>query len=91
MFDKFKDTLAAKDICRVVAQTLHRNFEGVDVMELPVSDGGDGFLDCMQQILKGSAQRKKTQVLDPLLRECDSSYLLHGQTAYIEVANTAGL
>ena len=99
VFDKFKDTLASSEICSIVAAKLHEHFaDTTQITAIPISDGGDGFIDCMHQILSQqtgprSLQRKTIPILDPLQRPVQSSYLLdrEASTAYIEVANSAGL
>jgi glycerate kinase len=50
IFDKFKDTLSSEKVCKVVASALER--EGVEIKSVPISDGGDGFVDCMHHVLK---------------------------------------
>lgn len=56
VFDKFKDTLTSKEICRIVSEVLtndHRYKENnLSIRAVPISDGGDGFIDCMQEILR---------------------------------------
>jgi len=50
IFDKFKDTLSSEKVCKVVASALER--EGVEIKSVPISDGGDDFVDCMHHVLK---------------------------------------
>lgn len=45
--DKFKGTLSAAEACRVVASALSEGLPGVDVVELPMSDGGEGYASVM--------------------------------------------
>ena len=62
---------------------------------MPISDGGDGFVDCMAHHFKGDPDYELNthNVLDPLLRPILGSYLLNrkAETAFLEVANTSGL
>ena len=63
---------------------------------MPISDGGDGFIDCMYQILKAKdttdLRRVRIEVRDPLMTQrTTSEYLVSGETAWVEVANSAGL
>ena len=52
VFDKFKDTLASSEICSIVATKLNEHFaDTTQITVIPISDGGDGFIDCMHQIL----------------------------------------
>ena len=61
---------------------------------MPISDGGDGFIECMSEGFKGNPNVEKLshQVLDPLLRPVLGSYLMNRltNTAFIEVANVSG-
>lgn len=98
VFDKFKDSLSAKKVCETVQRALYSHFgeDSILVRDMPISDGGDGFVDCMHQILKGQSdaiERKQLTICDPLMREVTSEFLLDKatRTAYIEVANSAGL
>jgi glycerate 2-kinase len=94
VFDKFKDTLSSRALTSLVSEALLSNFPGIQVRPLPISDGGDGFVDCMHTTLKsnGSVTRKIIEVWDPLREhKCQAEYLVQGDTAYMEVANSAGL
>ena len=47
-FDKFKGCLTASEVCSTVAEAIHRLSDGqMNVISMPMSDGGDG----MQEIL----------------------------------------
>ena len=76
VFDKFKDTLSSSKVCIVVASALAR--EGVDIKSVPISDGGDGFVDCMHHILKGkgAVEKKEVEIQDPLGQEAKAAYLI---------------
>jgi len=89
VFDKFKDTLSSAKVCEIVSAALHS--EGVEVRAVPISDGGDGFVDCMHHILGGAVEKGELVVSDPLGREARTHYLAGKGTAYVEVANSAGL
>lgn len=95
VFDKFKDTLSAKKVCTAVKQALIKTFDSLNVRDMPISDGGDGFVDCMHQILIGreGIERKELAIEDPLRRVTKCEYLIdrEARTAYVEVANSAGL
>ena len=51
--DKFKGTASARTVARAVADRLWE--EGHDTVELPMADGGEGFLDVL-----GGANRTST-------------------------------
>ena len=81
--DKFKGTASAHDIASAIG---HACWEvGVDVVELPMSDGGDGLLDVL-----GGANRT-SRVTGPLGAPVDAAWRMHRGTAVIEMAAASGL
>lgn len=62
---------------------------------MPISDGGDGFVECMSHHFKGDPayEISSVSVKDPLQRQVQGIYLINRstKTAYLEVANTSGL
>jgi glycerate kinase len=95
VFDKFRDTISARDICNVLQGSItHHLGPDIRVHQMPISDGGDGFIECMSEGLKENPNVTKLshQVLDPLLRPVLGSYLMNRltNTAFIEVANVSG-
>ena len=71
VFDKFKDTLSANSVCTAISSHLLQSFPTATLNQVPISDGGDGFLDCMYQILlskQGNVRRVSVSVRDPLMR-----------------------
>ncbi len=59
------------------------------VVQVPVSDGGEGFLEAFCAAMGGSIV--EVNVKDPLMRPIVASYLLKGDTAVIEIAKASGL
>ncbi|HCE01035.1 MAG TPA: hypothetical protein DER07_08335, partial [Armatimonadetes bacterium] len=48
-FDKFKGTLDAPTVCSAAAKGLQKAGVPLDSLDpCPLSDGGDGFLDCLE-------------------------------------------
>jgi glycerate kinase len=58
-FDKFKEALTASDACRVVAKAL--TAEGMDVVERPLTDGGEGFCPLLTEAVGGELDWQKTE------------------------------
>ena len=62
---------------------------------MPISDGGDGFVDCMSYAFKSNpfVELHTQEVLDPIKRPVRGQYLINRETktAYVEVANVSGL
>lgn len=89
LIDSFKGTLTSIELGNILIEELKK--KNIDVDYIPISDGGDGFLDCIESIL--SLKRKYVITRDPLNRKIRSYYLYNEDTltAYIELAKTAGL
>lgn len=64
---------------------------GCMVSVMPMADGGEGTIDAIRSMTGGC--EVPIRVLDPLLRERESEYVMDcdGETAYIEMAQCAGL
>ncbi len=88
--DSFKGSLSAKEICRVVKGASEKVFTDVDVISLPVADGGEGSVDSILETLNGKYQ--KIKVNNPLYSIIDAEYGLFNQNeAIIEMAKASGL
>ncbi len=60
-----------------------------EVALVPLSDGGPGFVDALASALGGALT--SVEVVDPMGLPVSASYLLVGDTAYIESAQACGL
>ena len=58
---------------------------GVDCVEAPIADGGEGTLDAL------GGPNRTTRVTDPLGRPVEAQWRLAGDTAVIEMARASGL
>jgi glycerate kinase len=85
--DKFRGTLDGPAAAAAIGAA--GRAAGWDVEELPVSDGGEGFLDCFA----GRGRARTTSVQDALGRPVAATWLLleGGRTAVIETARAIGL
>ncbi len=81
--DKFKGTIGARDFSDSIADALRA--AGHDATSVPMSDGGEGFLDAM-----GGANRVST-VTGPLGEPVEAPWRLHRGRAIIEMAAASGL
>ena len=52
-FDKFKDSLAADEVCSLARRTLHNCLPGAAVRETPLTDGGEGFCEILTKACGG--------------------------------------
>ncbi len=81
--DKFRGTATARVVARAVADRLWEL--GHDTVEVPMADGGEGFLDVL-----GGANRTTT-VTGPLGTPVEASWRLSRRVAVIEMAEASGL
>ena len=89
--DKYKGSLTAFEFCNAVEEGLNRAMEKVEIIKMPLADGGDGTIDVVKHYLKGDIV--KVNVDDPLFRTVEAGYLLSQETriSYIEMAEASGL
>jgi glycerate kinase len=87
--DSFKGTFSAREVAAVIARGLRT--EGLEAVELPVGDGGEGTMDALLAVLGGDLRR--ATVSDPLGRPVEATYavLRDGTTAIVETAQASGL
>lgn len=87
--DSFKGCLPAREVASTIASAIREVHPDWEVVELPLSDGGDGTLDTIIAALGG--EYRHAEVHGPLGRMVDARYGLCGDTAVIEVAEACGL
>lgn len=87
--DKFKGTLSAVQICDIVESAFKAEFPTLEVVKLPIADGGDGTAQCF--LSRDGAVKIPCAVHDPFGKPLDSYFVMTGDTAIIETALYAGL
>ncbi len=88
--DSFKGSLTAPEACRIIAGQAERIFPQAEIVQLPISDGGEGLVEVVFNALGGELRAVKTS--DPLGREISAAYLkLVNGSALIEMAGAGGL
>jgi len=89
--DKFKGSLSSLDFCSAVEEGVNRISEQIDILKLPLADGGDGTIEIVNYYLGGSIV--EVEVHNPLFQPITASYLYasNSQTAFIEMAEASGL
>lgn len=89
--DSFKDSLSALKASRVIKKAILNILPNAEVVEIPVSDGGEGLLDILIRVLGGN--KIKFIVKDPLNRdiEAELGILNDNKIAIIEIARASGL
>lgn len=89
--DSFKGSLSASEFCRISAQVINRHWPEIQVIQRPLSDGGEGFVEAIVE--SGQAERRLVDSLDPLGRPIQAAFAWQAdsQTAIIEMAQASGL
>ncbi len=87
--DKFAGTLSAPEAAAAMARGWARQAPGDELVEVPMSDGGPGFVDSLHAALGGDLHA--VTVPDPYGHDVPAAVLLVGDTAYVESAHAVGL
>lgn len=87
--DSFKGTLSSSQVGEIVSTYYQK--QGNEADFIPISDGGEGFLEVIHYVTKLPFQEKN--VSDPLFRPTTATYLMdeNKKTAYLELAQASGL
>ena len=89
--DKFKGSLSAQQVCEAIESGIRHGNSSIDIVKLPLADGGEGTLEVLQSALGG--EMIELPVLDPLFRPILADYLwiASDQKAFIEMSRASGL
>jgi glycerate 2-kinase len=89
--DSFKDALDTFRVCKAIQRGIHAALPHAHIIELPLSDGGEGLSDIAAYYF--DLQRITIETCDPLFRKHTATYGLSrdNSTAFIEMAQAAGL
>jgi glycerate kinase len=89
--DSFKDALDTFSVCNAIKRGIKIALPNASILELPLSDGGEGLSDIAAHYF--DLQRIEVETCDPLFRKHTATYgLSHDNTtAFIEMAQAAGL
>ena len=90
-FDSFKGSLSAADACAAAAEGVLSVCPDAEVVSVPLSDGGEGLVECF--VAMGKASPVSVCVHGPLMEEVEAVYAVShdGETAYMEMASACGL
>ena len=90
-FDSFKGCITAKEACHAAAMGVLSVCPEATVVQMPMSDGGEGLVKCVRQIIP--TQTISIRVHGPLKEDIMAEYALSmdGRTAYMEMAAASGL
>lgn len=86
--DKFKGSLTAREVADRVAAGIAAVSPGVDVVRVPVADGGDGTVDAA---LAAGYERIPVRATGPTGEPVDTAYAVRDGVAVVELADVSGL
>ena len=87
--DSFKGCLTSQEANRAAAEGVVAKMPDAEVVQIPVSDGGEGWLEAFRSAVGG--EMIELTVRDPLMRPITARYLIDGDRAVIEIAQASGL
>jgi glycerate kinase len=86
--DKFKGTLTAAEVAKHLAEGIESSRPDLDVVTVPVADGGDGMLHAFEA---AGFTRVPVDAAGPTGAASATSYVRRGDDAVVELAAVAGL
>ena len=86
--DKFKGSLTAAEVGDALAAGMLDVLPGLDVIKLPVADGGDGTVAAA---LSAGFEEIIVDAVGPTGEPVQAAYALHGNRAVVELAAVVGL
>ena len=101
--DSFKGCLTSAEANQAASEGIHSKMPEAKVVQVPVSDGGEGFLEAFHAAMgapsalafghlpSGRGEIVEVNVKDPLMRPIVAQYLVQDDTAVIEIAKASGL
>ena len=89
--DSFKGCLSAEQVCAALAAGVHDAQPDAEVLQAPLSDGGEGFAVSAAAVTHGALHACTAQDAYFHKRQAHFAVSPDGTTAYIETAQAAGL
>jgi glycerate 2-kinase len=89
--DKFKGSLTSFEVCNALEKGLRMARPDIEVIHLPMADGGEGWLELIAHYTQG--KEIPLEVSNPLFQSVKASWLLSpdGNNAFVEMAKASGL
>ncbi len=88
--DSYKGTFSSIEISDLIEQAIHKVDSRITTVKIPMSDGGDGFLNCFKGL--SGITLEEVPSFNSMMHSLQSTYLIRNKkTAIIELATTAGL
>lgn len=86
--DKFKGSLTGAEVAEALSRGLRRTAPDLEVVRVPVADGGDGTLDAF---VTADFERHPVTVTGPTGERVGTAYARRGDVAVVELADASGL
>ena len=86
--DKFKGSLTAPEVAARVAAGARQVDPEIEILEIPVADGGEGTVDAA---IAAGFDERRAQVTGPTGDEVTARYAVRGAEAVVEMAQASGL
>lgn len=87
--DSFKESMSAAEAAAALAQGVHRVLPESHCVEIPMADGGEGFMDSLADAL--GARRISVPIRDALGHDASGVIAVAGERAILEVAQAVGI
>lgn len=88
--DSFKGTMTSIEVINYLEEAARRHFDNLEVVKVPIADGGEGTIDSL--VLATGGEYRWKWVIGPLGSPVNAKYgVIDGKTAVIEMAQTSGL
>ena len=89
--DSFKGTMSSGEICEIMSKSIKNLYSDIEIVSIPVADGGEGSVDAFLSAMGG--EKKSVKVKGPMFEDIDAFFGIidNGNTAIIEMAACAGL
>ena len=85
--DSFKGTLSSLELSHMIEEHFLKTHHHVS--SVPISDGGEGFIDAIEASFPNSCEHVETE--GPLGEKIEAKYILHNTQAFIGLHTAAGL
>lgn len=87
--DSFKGTFTSFEVIKHIRNGFEKHFSGLDFIEIPIADGGEGTVDAIVHALNG--EKFNCDVTGPLGSRVHATYGICDKKAIIEMAEAAGI
>lgn len=88
--DSFKGNMESLEVCNIMESALKKHFPNIEIVKIPVADGGEGTVDSFLFAMGGN--KKYLEVTGPNFDKINAFYgQINQNTAVIEMSAVAGL